>query len=407
MARRTPPRSQDVTPIAAAALQARPLTPGDFRRLADWLDAEGLPSGDLREPDVRLFAFRDGDAAVGYAGLESTERTRCCVRSSSIRRGAAPGLGRAIVEATLAEAHRLGAMRAFLLTIAAKDLFRTARFRVDRSRVGAGRFCNPPSRRPLSVVGAADDQVARLNTMRECNNDVRRPPPVVSRSLSHRLDLRRDGVGGGDRLFRARREAGRQFVPGRNHQYSDRHRPHPDDVSAVRQGALRGAARRLRRRQSARPVAGPELAHRAGPDVRAGDRLPARQAGIHGRPDPDRPGALHRDGGRVERPRQGLDRIRRRPRRLQLDLPGAVLQRLRLVLRHRAAAAVRAHRLRRRHLDRPDRQERVHLPRRSLRRRVADPRGHAAVRVARHGTTAASCRSSARSRWRRCCSPSW
>ena len=60
-----------------------------------------------------------------------------------------------------------------------------------------------------------------------------------------------------------------------------------------------------------------------------------------------------------------------------------------------------------RHLDRPDRQERVRLPRRSLRRRHADARRHAAVRVARRGITAASCRSSARSRWRRCCSPSW
>ena len=131
--------------------------------------------------------------------------------------------------------------------------------------------------------------------------------------------------------------------------------PHPDDVSAVRQGALRGAARRLPGHEGARPLARPELGGRPGPDVRAGDHLPARQAGIHGRPDPHRPRPLHRHGDRVERDRRGLDRIRGRPRRLQLDLPGAVLQRLRLVFRHRAAAAVRAVRLGRQHLHRPDR----------------------------------------------------
>jgi len=59
-----------VTSIAIVALRAQPLKPGDLVRLAELLNAEGLPSGDLREPDVRLFAFRDGDAVVGFAGLE-------------------------------------------------------------------------------------------------------------------------------------------------------------------------------------------------------------------------------------------------------------------------------------------------------------------------------------------------
>ena len=70
--------------------------------------------------------------------------------------------------------------------------------------------------------------------------------------------------------------------------------------------------------------------------------LPARQAGVHGRADHDRPGALHRHGHRLERTGQGRHRVRRRAGGLQQHLPGALLQRLCLVLHHRAAAAVRA-----------------------------------------------------------------
>ena len=54
-------------------------------------------------------------------------------------------------------------------------------------------------------------------------------------------------------------------------------------------------------------------------------------------------------------------------------LPGAVLQRLRLGLRHQAAAAVRARGQRGRHLHRPDRPQRLHLPRHPVHRR----HGHA------------------------------
>ena len=178
----------------------------------------------------------------------------------------------------------------------------------------------------------------------------------------------------------------------------DRRRPDPDDVPAVRQGALRGAARRLPRQEDSglslvqNWIVGPVLMF-----VLAVD-LPARQAGIHGRPDHDRPGALHRHGDRLERTGQGLHRVRRRAGGLQLDLPGAVLQRLCLVLHHRAAAAVRADGLGGRHLHRPDRRERLHLPGHPLHRRRADARDHAALRHARSGTTRASSRRSARSR---------
>jgi N-acetylglutamate synthase-like GNAT family acetyltransferase len=124
-----------VTSIAAAAsLCAEPLTPGEFDRLAELLDAEGLPSGDVGDPGVRMFAFRDGEAAVGYAGLEvygEDALLRSVVVDPAHRRAR---LGRAIVEATLAEARRLGATRAFLLTTSAKGYFERLGFAtIDRA----------------------------------------------------------------------------------------------------------------------------------------------------------------------------------------------------------------------------------------------------------------------------------
>ena len=147
-----------MTPIVPTVLRPEALTPGDFIRLAERLEAERLPSGDLGEPDVRLFAFRDGDAAIGFAGLEVHGKDallRSVVVDPARRRA---GLGRAIVEAALAEARRLGATRAFLLTTAAKAYFERRGFAaIDRksapetilsTRQAAG-LC--PSTAPLMV----------------------------------------------------------------------------------------------------------------------------------------------------------------------------------------------------------------------------------------------------------------
>ena len=140
--------------------------------------------------------------------------------------------------------------------------------------------------------------------------------------------------------------------------------------------------------------------------VLPGDHLPAQLPGVHGRPHHDRPRALHRHGDRLEPAGQGRHRVRRRPRRLQQRLPGALLQRLRLGLRHQAAAALRSRGQRRRHHHRPDRQERVHLPRHPLRRRHADPLRRRSSTRAASGTSRSSSRASARSRSSPCCSPS-
>jgi N-acetylglutamate synthase-like GNAT family acetyltransferase len=123
-----------VTSIATIAVRAEPLRPEDLPRLTKLLDADGLPSGDLCEPGVRLFAFRDGGAVVGFAGLEVYGRDallRSVVVDPARRRA---GLGRAIVGVTLAEAQKLGATRAFLLTTAAKAYFERLGFvSIDRA----------------------------------------------------------------------------------------------------------------------------------------------------------------------------------------------------------------------------------------------------------------------------------
>ena len=100
---------------------------------------------------------------------------------------------------------------------------------------------------------------------------------------------------------------------GRHDQHPHRHRPDPDDVPAAGQGAVRGDAARS---SATRKVLALSLVQnwidRPGADVRAGGRLPARQPGVHGRADHDRPGPLHRDGDRLERAGQGRHRVRRR-----------------------------------------------------------------------------------------------
>ena len=195
-------------------------------------------------------------------------------------------------------------------------------------------------------------------------------------------------------------------LDGRHHQHPHRHRPHRDDVSAAGQGALRGARRRLPRLQDPRPLAGAELDHRPVRDVLPGDHLPAQLPRVHGRPHHDGPRALHRHGDRLEPAGQGRHRVRRRPRRLQQRLPGALLQRLRLDLRHQAAAALRPRGRGRRHHHRADRQERLHLPRHPVPRRHAHPLRRRSRPRAATGTSRSSSRASARSRSSRCCSPS-
>ena len=88
--------------------------------------------------------------------------------------------------------------------------------------------------------------------------------------------------------------------------------------------------------------------------------------------DHDRPRAVHRDGGRVERSRRRRHRLLRGPGRVQLDLSGAVLFDLRVRLRDGDSAMARAWRSGGSRHDRRHRRERRHLSRRSVRRRAGD-----------------------------------
>ena len=137
--------------------------------------------------------------------------------------------------------------------------------------------------------------------------------------------------------------------------------------------------------------------------------LPARPSRVHARSDPHRPRALHRDGassGTISR--KGDSRVLRGPRRVQLDLPGAVL----LASTPTFFATVlpplaRARGRRRRHHASVEIAKSVAIylgipfAAGFLTRLRARPREGATS-----GTRARSCRASARSRWSRCCSRS-
>ncbi len=104
-------------------LFATPLAVGARAAMSEALRLADLPTDDLDDAGVQAFAFRDGEATIGYAGLElyrSDALLRSVVVDPARRRG---GWGRAIVAATLAEARKLGATRAFLLTTNARAYF--------------------------------------------------------------------------------------------------------------------------------------------------------------------------------------------------------------------------------------------------------------------------------------------
>ena len=146
---------------------------------------------------------------------------------------------------------------------------------------------------------------------------------------------------------------------------------------------------------------------RADPDVRPGHPLPARLSGVHGRPDHDRAGALHRHGDRVERAGQGRYGIllpgwwRSTPSSRCSStacMPGSSSRCCRRCSASQGAAVdvtIGA-----------DRQERVHLPGHPVHRRNAHAlRPHQSTR-ARSGTRRSSSPGSAPSRWSRCSSRS-
>ncbi len=195
---------------------------------------------------------------------------------------------------------------------------------------------------------------------------------VFSGSLSDGMDLRRHGVRRGSGLACSRSRAVPEPLQRRHDFNPNRSGTDPDDVPAVHAGPLRRTPRGVPQQARAGPVAGAELAHRAGPDVRAGSGVPARLPGIYGRAHHDRTRTVHRHGHRVERTGEGRHTIRSWAGGVQLSVPGLLLLGLLLGVHHGSAGLVRSARSRGQHLHRRDRKKRLHLSGYPFYRRVPD-----------------------------------
>ncbi len=129
------------------------------------------------------------------------------------------------------------------------------------------------------------------------------------------------------------------------------------------------------RHPAARHLAGAQLGHRSAGDVRAGVDLPRRPAGVPQWGDPDRAGALHRDGADLEHAGVRFQRAGGGAGGAQLGLPDPDLFAARLALPHGGSRVVRAGRRGARRVDVGDRQERADLPRDPAAGRVSHPPG--------------------------------
>jgi len=121
-------------------MELRGIEPGSppFLRMKGLLEEAGLPTDDLEADPSRYFALIAGREPVAFAGLVQLGRDGM-LRSLVVpaaRRG--DGLGRAAVEALLAEAGAQGVERLWLLTTSAEGFFARQGWRtVDRGAAPA------------------------------------------------------------------------------------------------------------------------------------------------------------------------------------------------------------------------------------------------------------------------------
>lgn len=100
------------------------------------LNAAGLPTGDLDEPERRFFELADGDSPIGFVGLEG-DGPDLLLRSLIVFPGRKrQGNGGLLVAHAEAVARRDGARRLHLLTTTAGDFFRARGYR-DEDRAAA------------------------------------------------------------------------------------------------------------------------------------------------------------------------------------------------------------------------------------------------------------------------------
>ena len=112
---------------------------GDFDAIARLLQAQHLPLDGLREHLATTLIARDGDAIVGSAALEVYEDgalLRSVAVADHLQHG---GLGRSLVDATIALARTRGIPDLYLLTTTAERYFPRFGFeRIERAAVPPG-----------------------------------------------------------------------------------------------------------------------------------------------------------------------------------------------------------------------------------------------------------------------------
>lgn len=114
-----------------------PASPSMFAALQAALAAEGLPTSDLQESGRNFFAyFNDRQALTGFGGFE-IHGEHALVRSIVVLPGhRGHGLVWSIVPLVLAQAAKVGARHAWLLTEDAAPVFKRMGFeQVDRQQV--------------------------------------------------------------------------------------------------------------------------------------------------------------------------------------------------------------------------------------------------------------------------------
>ena len=118
--------------------RARPVEPDDLAQLSAALRGASLPTDDLNDPHLRLFAYELRGLVVGYGGLElygENALLRSIVVAPTFR---GQGMGRKIVNALVAHAKGQGVRNVYLLTTNTRDFFAQLGFvQVDRGAAPA------------------------------------------------------------------------------------------------------------------------------------------------------------------------------------------------------------------------------------------------------------------------------
>lgn len=117
-------------------LALEPATDPDLDEAIALLEANDLPTADVRSEDVRLFLARVDGTVVGVGGLEIRESAALLRSVAVISSARGAGHGTSLVRALEDRAVSLGATDVYLLTTGAGGFFRNRGYEeIDRERV--------------------------------------------------------------------------------------------------------------------------------------------------------------------------------------------------------------------------------------------------------------------------------